>query len=136
MNRTWSTRHLKCLWTKESMRKLPTTFLTHYYEQNLVHTSFKDSHHYFPQLLYIIHCVTIDCRWSLLFSLFSNWAHTKGFFFCDQSIKPLHFIDLDNVIHTLKVLSLLLYKCFLCVNFEFSVFLYILNLYLIWMMRK
>ena len=71
--------------------------------------------------------------WSLLFSLFSNWAHTKVFFLGDQSFRPLHFIDLDNMIHTLKVLSLLLCKCFLCVcvNSEFSVFLCILNLYLI-----
>ena len=77
--------------------------------------------------------------WSydLYYFLFSQTEHTqRGFFFFflgDQSFKPLHFIDLDNVIHTLKVLPLLLCKCFLCVcvNSEFSVFLCILNLYLI-----
>ena len=78
--------------------------------------------------------------WSydLYYFLFSQTEHTPRFFFFffflgDQSFKPLHFIDLDNVIHTLKVLSLLLCKCFLCVcvNSEFSVFLCILNLYLI-----
>ena len=106
MNRNWSTLHLKLVTVTFHSFSISCTL-----------------------------CVTIDCLWSLLFSLFSNWAHTK-LFFSDQSFKPLHFIDLDNVIHTLKVLSLLLRKCFLCVNLEFSVFLYILNLYLIWMMTK
>ena len=76
----------------------------------------------------------LDPMISIIFSFLKLSTH-KGFFFFlgDQSFKPLHFIDLDNVIHTLKVLPLLLCKCFLCVcvNSEFSVFLCILNLYLI-----
>ena len=65
--------------------------------------------------------------WSLLFSIFSNWAHTKVF--CGQSFEPLHLLDLDNLISTLKVLSLLL--CNACVNSEFSAFVFIFNLCLI-----
>ena len=80
--------------------------------------------HYRPQVLYNIHTL-----WSLLFSIFSNWAHTK--YFCGQSFEPLHLLDLDkdNLISTLKVLSLLLCKA--CVNSEFSAFVFIFNLCLI-----
>ena len=65
--------------------------------------------------------------WSLLFSIFSNWAHTKVF--CGQSFEPLHLLDLDNLISTLKVLSLL--SCNACVNSAFSAFVFIFNLYII-----
>ena len=78
--------------------------------------------HYRPQVLYNIHTL-----WSLLFSIFSNWAHTKVF--SGQSFEPLHLLDLDNLISTLKVLSLLL--CNACVNSEFSAFVFIFNLCLI-----
>ena len=63
------------------------------------------------------------------FLFFSNWAHTK--YFCGRSFEPLHLLDLDkdNLISTLKVLSLLL--CNACVNSEFSAFVFIFNLCLI-----
>ena len=51
-----------------------------------VHTSFKVSHHYFPQLLSIIRCVSQLTVCDLYYFLFSQTEHTQFFFFATNRL--------------------------------------------------